>query len=76
MTIDDAIRHHAAQGRLSLTVVGTSSGSYQASLGVAHNAFRVEVDADPATALLRVLGLAPGAAGQLLDQPSDMGVFD
>lgn len=75
MTIEDALRHHAASGSaLALTIFRTSSGSYQASMSVDRNAFRVEIDPEPDVALKRVLGLCPGAAGQMLPQPG--GAFD
>jgi len=71
MTIEDALRQHAAKFKLSLTLVRVPDGRYQASLLNGTNTFRVEIDTDPARALLRVLGLASGAAA-----PPTNGVFD
>jgi len=68
MTIEEAINQAAREGRLSLTVFTASQG-YQASLSLDRKSWRVEMDADPAVALKKVLGLVPGAAGRLRAQP-------
>ena len=80
MTIEDAIRHHAKDGKLRLSVFPSSAG-YQASMSNDGSAFRVEMAPDPAEALLKVLGLLPGAAGQPIDDTAEasastVGVFD
>ncbi len=73
MTIEEAINQAANEGRLSLSVTAASQG-YQASLSIDRKSWRVEMGADAATALKKVLGLLPGASGPLR-QPTDEGVF-
>lgn len=75
MTLEQAIQHHDT-GKLRLTVFPISSG-YQASMAVDGKSFRVEMAPDALTAVEKVLGLRPGATGQMLpaDQP-EPGAFD
>jgi hypothetical protein len=72
MTIEEAINQAAREGRLSLTVFAASQG-FQASLSLDKKGWRVEMGADPATALKKVLGLLPGAAGRMREtEPGDI----
>jgi hypothetical protein len=64
MTIEAALEQAAREGRLSLSIFAISDG-YQASLSTDRKSFRVEMAADPATALKKVLGLLPGASGPM-----------
>lgn len=72
MNITDAISRAALGGPLRLTVFPVSDG-YQANMSVDGKSWRVEMAPDPVTAMNKVLGLAPGAAGPML--PS-AGAFD
>lgn len=75
MTIEAALEQAAREGRLSLSIFATSSG-YQANLSFDKKSWRVEMADDPATALKKVLGILPGASGQLRTAPEPKGVFD
>lgn len=74
MTIEQALQEAANEGRLSLSVFPASEG-YQANLSLDGKSWRVEMAADPAEAVKKALGLAPGAAGPSAMTP-DNGAFD
>lgn len=76
MTLEEAITDAARKGRVRITVWPTSEG-YQANLSDDGTSFRVEMAPDPVTALKKVLGLLPGASGQLRAAPETIGsVFE
>lgn len=77
MTIDDALAQAAREGRPSISIFPISQG-YQASLTNDKKSWRVEMAADPATALKKVLGLVPGASGpmRVAAPVESKGVFD
>lgn len=75
MTIEQAIQHATGQGTLSLSIFTASTG-YQANLSVDGKSWRCEMAADPVTALKKVLGLLPGAAGQMIVEPETGGAFE
>lgn len=77
MTLDQAIEQAAQEGRLHFSFMPASQG-YQANLSVDGRSWRVEMGPDPVTALRKVFGIIPGAAGQLR-QPTPAttsGAFD
>jgi hypothetical protein len=77
MTIEEAINEAAENGRLSITLFPSSAGGYQANLSFDNRkSWRVEMSSNPADALKKVLGLIPGAAGEMRPEPeNDGGVF-
>lgn len=77
MTIEEALQEAANSGRLSLSIFAASEG-YQANLSLDKKSWRVEMGADPVTALKKVLGILPGAAGPMLQPKSEptSGAFD
>lgn len=76
MTIEEALQQAATEGRLSINIFAASEG-YQASLSFDKKSWRVEMGADPATALKKVLGLLPGAAGPMRAPAKPTpGIFD
>lgn len=75
MTLEEAIADAANSGRVNLSVWPASTG-YQANLSDDGKSFRVEMAADPVTALKKVLGLLPGASGQMRETASTGSVFE
>lgn len=76
MTIEQALQQAAAEGRLSFTLFGVSQG-YQANLSIDGKSWRVEMGADPITAMKKALGLLPGASGPLRADPAQSsGIFE
>lgn len=76
VTLDDAIREAARQGRLSHTsIVADPAGrGWQANAPSEHaGAWSVSIDADPVAALLKALRVGPTVAGE---PTSTGGVFD
>ena len=72
MTLEDVLRQRAG-GRLRISVYPISSG-YQASLSSDDGkSWRVEMAANPEVALQKVLGMVPGASGQLWAPPAPAG---
>lgn len=72
MTLEEAILETAREGRLSFSVYAISEG-YQANISMGdRKAWRVEMAADPVTALKKALGLLPGASGQMRAGLSDL----
>ena len=74
MTLEEAITDAAKSGRVRLSVTPISTG-YQANLSDDGVSFRVEMAPDPVTALKKVLGLLPGAAGPMRTAPPEEDVF-
>lgn len=78
MTIEDVLRARAHEG-LRLSIYPASSG-YQASLSSDDGkSWRVEMAASPEIALMKALGMMPGASGQLWAPAAavpTMGAFD
>lgn len=75
MTIDEALDARRHEG-LRLSVWPASNG-YQANLsGDNGKSWRVEMAADPCTAMKKALGLLPGASGPLWQPATPKGVFD
>jgi len=68
-TIEEVLRSFAGQ-KIRISVSSTSSGRYQASLSPDGVRWRVEMGATPDEALKKVLGIIPGAAGQLYEPPA------
>ena len=75
MTLEEAINDAAGKGRVNLSVWPASTG-YQANFSDDGKSFRVEMAADPVTALRKVMGCIPGASGQLRQPEPTGSVFE
>lgn len=75
MTLEEAIADAARKGGVRLSVSPASTG-YQANLSDDGKSFRVEMAADPVTALRKVLGCIPGASGRLRQPEPTGSVFE
>lgn len=75
MTLEEAIDQAARQGGVRLSVMPASTG-YQANLSDDGKSFRVEMAADPVTALRKVMGCIPGASGPVRQPEPTGSVFE
>lgn len=72
MTIEDVLRIRAGEG-LRMSIFPASQG-YQASLSSDDGkSWRVEMATSPEIALMKALGMLPGASGQLWAPPAPKG---
>lgn len=76
MTLDEALTARTGE-QLRITLFPASQG-YQASVSDDGKGWRVEMAADPATALKKALGVLPGASGSLWQPPTQStgGIFE